>query len=263
VGPPACSHALVKLATWNCCGKFGANLPHLLDLGADVAVVCEASATSHWPATSDGRQVTGHSRRVWQESGKELAVVACEPWTASIHEAAETAPAWTLPVRIDGPTPFVIVGPWPVVFPGAPSYVAQIEEAINWIAASADGPVVLAGDFNAPIAATQRQYDRLETRLCDLGLVDVYRVSRALEPGELPTEATYYQHRKRERPFHIDHVMVPADWASDAKVEIGDFGTWVATGRSDHVPVIAAVRESGEVAGLPAARLPLRPGMGS
>ena len=190
--------------------------------------------------------MTGASRRVWAESSKELAVVACEPWSVSIHEAAETAPAWTLPVRVSGPTPFVVVGLWPVVFPGTLSYVAQIESAIDWIAAFADEPVVLAGDFNAPIASSQRQYDRADARLRDLGLVDVYRVSRDLEPGEAPTEATYYQHRKPERPFHIDHVMVPREWAADAKVDIGDFDTWIATGRSDHVPVIADLLGSGE-----------------
>jgi len=32
----------VKLSTWNCCGKFDENLPHLLALDVDVAVVCEA-----------------------------------------------------------------------------------------------------------------------------------------------------------------------------------------------------------------------------
>ncbi len=236
----------MKLATWNCCGKFETNLPHLLDLGVDVAVVCETSATSHWPTTSDGRKVTGLSRRVWPDRWKELAVVACAPWTASVHEAAETAPAWTLPVRISGPTPFVVVGLWPVVFPGTLSYVAQIEAAIDWIAEFAEGPVVLAGDFNAPIATSQRRYDRAEDRLRDLGLLDVYRVCRGLEPGEPPTEATYYQHRRQEHPFHIDHVMVPAEWAADAKVEIGDFETWVASGRSDHVPVIAELPDSGE-----------------
>lgn len=240
---------MVKLASWNCCGKFEANLPHLLDLGIDVAVVCEASATSHWNPTADNRGVTGVSRRVWGESGKELAVVACEPLSVAVHEAAETAPAWTLPVRISGPTPFLVVGLWPVVFPGTLSYVAQIDRATDWIETYAEGPVVLAGDFNAPISASQRQYDKAEGRLRDLGLVDVYRVARGLEPGELPTEATYYQHRRRERPFHIDHVMMPPDWAADAKVEIGDFDTWIASGRSDHAPVIAELGESTGAAG--------------
>lgn len=229
----------MKLATWNCCGKFSSNLMYLLDEGVDAAVVCEASALPQWPVLPDGRVLTGLSRRVWAESWKELAVVACEPWSVTLHEFADTAPAWTLPVRVDGPTPFTLVALWPVVFPGTPSYVGQIDRAVDWIEQSSQGePIVLAGDFNAPITSSQRQYDKVERRLADLGLVDAYCASRGLVAGEQPTEATYHQHRRRELPFHIDHFMLPTSWTDGAKVEVGDFDTWIASGRSDHVPLI-------------------------
>jgi exodeoxyribonuclease-3 len=231
----------VKLATWNCCGQFSTNLPHLLDLGVDVAVVCEASARADWPATADGRPVTGLSRRV-RASWKELAVIGCAPWSVSPHEAGESAPPWTLPARIVGPTPFTLVALWPVAFPGAPGYVAQIDRAVDWIEQNfGDESVVLAGDFNAPIASTRAQYETVARRLEKLGLFDAYGVSRGLEPGETPVEATYYHHRRLEQPFHIDHIVLPVDWAETAKVEIGDFETWVATGRSDHVPLLAEI----------------------
>jgi hypothetical protein len=38
--------------------------------------------------------------------------------------------------------------------------------------------------------------------------------------------------------------MLPARWADDANVEVGDFDTWVASGRSDHVPVVVDVVHS-------------------
>jgi exodeoxyribonuclease-3 len=231
----------VKLASWNCCGKFESNLAHLLDLGIDVAVVCEARAPSAWPATSDGRRVTGLSRRVWAESWKELAVLACEPWSISLHPAAEYAPRWTLPVHVSGPRSFTLMGLWPVAFPGTPSYVIQIDRAIDWIAAYADEPVVLAGDFNAPIASSQKQFEKVVVRLEELGLLDLYRVTRGLRPAESPVEATYYQHRRRDLGFHIDHMMLPAAWTGDATMQVGDFDAWIASGRSDHVPLIADV----------------------
>jgi endonuclease/exonuclease/phosphatase (EEP) superfamily protein YafD len=233
----------VKLATWNCCGKFDTNLLHLLGLDVDVAVLCEAKAPSPWPITSEGRLVTGLSQRVWAESPKELGVVACEPWTLTLHEAAETAPAWMLPVRVSGPTSFTLVGLWTVVHAGTPSYEAQVDRAVDWIETSAAGPVVLAGDFNSPISTSQSRYDHVARRLEDLSLLDVFRVSRGLEADEPPVEATYYHHRKRERPFHIDHIWMPAEWADGAKVDVGDFDTWIASGRSDHVPVVAELRD--------------------
>ncbi|MGY1748843.1 endonuclease/exonuclease/phosphatase family protein [Modestobacter sp. SYSU DS0511] len=232
----------MKLATWNCCGKFDANLRHLLDLDVDVAVVCEALAPATWPMAPDGRAMTGLSRQVWAASWKELAVVARAPWSVALHEDADSAPVWTLPVRVIGPTSFTLVAVWTVVFPGTPSYVAQLDQAVDWIERfSVDGPTVLAGDLNAPISSSQKAYDRVERRLADLGLVDAYRTARGLELGEQPTEATYFHHRRQGQPFHIDHVLVPSVWADEAKVEVGDFDTWVGSGRSDHVPVTVEV----------------------
>jgi hypothetical protein len=238
----------VRLASWNCCGKYGVNLLHLLDEGFDVAVISEASALVEWPVVPDGRGLTGLSRRVSAESWKELAVVARGPWSVSLHRDAESAPAWMLPVHVDGPTPFTLVGLWSVVLPGTPSYVRQLDRAADWIERSCAGEsVVLTGDFNAPIASSQRQYDVVERRLNSLGLVDAYRATRGLEHGDRPSEATYYQYRRRERPFHIDHMMIPESWADGVKLDVGDFDTWVGSGRSDHVPLIADMQDALEV----------------
>ncbi|MCZ2826654.1 MULTISPECIES: endonuclease/exonuclease/phosphatase family protein [unclassified Modestobacter] len=233
----------MKLSTWNCCGKFDENLQHLLTLDVDVAVVCEARTLATWPTAPDGRALTGLGQRVWSESPRELVIVAREPWSIELHEDAGSAPGWVLPVRVSGPTSFTLVAVWTVRFAGTPGYVAQLDRTVDWIAQfSADAPTVLAGDLNAPIADSQKHYDRVEQRLNDLGLVDAYRASRGLEAGERPAEPTYFHHRRQDDPFDIDHVFLPTAWADAAAVEVGDFDTWVGTGRSDHVPVTVAVQ---------------------
>src|SRR5688572_18244771 len=89
---PVCSDGLVKLATWNCRGKLDTKLGHLLGQNVDVAVVCEATALDSWPVAPGGRAVTGRSRRIWEDSWPQLAVLACEPWAVTPHEAADAAP---------------------------------------------------------------------------------------------------------------------------------------------------------------------------
>src|SRR4051812_25995569 len=83
-GGQVCSHARVRLAAWNCLGKFHSNLPRLLELGVDVAVVCEAKAPSAWPPAPEGRAVTGLSRPVPRGGWKELVVLACDPWVVKL-----------------------------------------------------------------------------------------------------------------------------------------------------------------------------------
>jgi hypothetical protein len=243
---PVCCDSDVRIATWNCYGKYEENLGHLLDQDIDLAVVCEAAARSGWPS-HEGREVTGWSQRVWSDSFRELAVVARDPFSVLRHPRSSSAPTWILPMSVSGPVPFTLIGVWTVVYGGSLSYVRQLERVADWLEkVRLTEPVVLAGDFNAPIASSQQQYDRVERRLEDLGLVDAYRTTRGLGDGETWSEATYYQYRRRDKPFHIDHMFIPADWSGRLKVEVGDFDTWVGSGRSDHVPLIADFGDIGD-----------------
>ena len=127
---------------------------------------------------------------------------------------------------------------WTAKLPGWPDYVPQIAQALEWVAEVAGQDVVVAGDLNAPISSSQRAYDGVVHRYTELGFVDAYRVTRDLGTGDAPPEPTYFHHWKRDQPFHIDHVLIPAGWADGATVRVGDYETWVASKRSDHVPVI-------------------------
>lgn len=227
----------MRLATWNSCLKFARNLPHLLDLDVDVAVVCEAQPLGTWPTTADGRTVVGLTRPVGYEV-KHLAVLAREPWTVRPHPDTATAPPWTLPVVVDGPRSFTLVGAWTVQMSGWPDYVPQIAQALEWVVERGGEDVVVAGDLNAPIASSQKAYDVVVEQYTGMGLVDAYRGARGLGLGDAPPEPTYFHHWKRDRPFHIDHVLLPTTWAQGAVVQVGDYETWVASKRSDHVPVV-------------------------
>jgi exodeoxyribonuclease-3 len=131
-----------------------------------------------------------------------------------------------------------VLGLWPAKPPGWPDYVPQIAQALDWVESLTDEEVVVAGDFNAPVPSSVRAYRRVAARYARLGLADAYRHARGLSDDEEPAEPTYFHEWKREKPFHIDRVLLPVSWVSGAAVEVGDFDTWVASKRSDHVPVV-------------------------
>ena len=86
--------------------------------------------------------------------------------------------------------------------------------------------------------------------LDDAGLVSAFAAARGVDqsdlyrdgPDALPSpalqEPTYYHWRRRDLPWHIDHVFVRRDWTDGIATSVGSYDDWVATGHSDHVPVV-------------------------
>lgn len=48
----------MRLIAWICAQKFAVNLPHLLALELDIAVVCESQPLKHWPTTINRRSIS-------------------------------------------------------------------------------------------------------------------------------------------------------------------------------------------------------------
>jgi exodeoxyribonuclease-3 len=230
------------MVAWNCLEKFDRNLLHLLDLDPDLAVVSESQPLTTWPMTPTGRTLTQQTRAALPGSPKHLTVLAVEPWTVDAHPAADTAPPWALPVQVTGPVDFLAVGLCPVQQPGRPGYVGQIAQALDWLDQHHDGqPVVMAGDFNAPISTSAAAFQRLQPRFAALGLVDAFQHVR---PGQQQAAPTFYWNLREDQPFHIDHICLPKDWTDGLSVSVGDFHTWVGSRRSDHAPVTAVTRST-------------------
>jgi exodeoxyribonuclease-3 len=226
----------VRLVSWNCCERFETNLRHLQGLEFDVAVVTEASRALPDPALTD-RELSMVARPAVEAPGsrKCIAVLAQAPWRVESYPGIDQP--WLLAARVSGPEPFVVLAFWALgpEWTGL-SYTAQAERVIREVLATIDEPVVLAGDFNAPIQKSAQHHQRNVDQLAARGLVSAFQAAR---PGCGPLdEPTYYHQRKREQPFHIDHVFVPSGWTPALTVQVGTYDEWVATRRSDHVPVI-------------------------
>jgi hypothetical protein len=231
----------MRLVVWNCWGGLtGDRAERLLALRPDVAIVPEAGEVAAWPMGS-GLASSGYE---WQGEvqAKGLAVMTFGEWTLRRSAEPPRVP-WVLPVHIDGPSPFRLLGIWTVQRPEWPSYASQVEQAI---AAYEDelstGMAVLAGDFNCS-AQTRDPRPHLANveRLESLEMVSGYHAVNGIEPGHEPS-GTLYWRWQQAAPFHCDFAFLPASWIKHVtSATVGDFDTWVGAKVSDHVPVIIEV----------------------
>lgn len=145
-------------------------------------------------------------------------------------------------MKVTGPVDFTVLAVWalgPNWVDGRLSYAAQMARVVAEVLPSILGSVVLAGDLTAPISSTAadaRRHANTVSQLAARGLISAFTTARG-ETDPL-TEPTLYHLRKFEQPFHIDHVFVPKDWTRGIAVTVGTYADWVATERSDHVPII-------------------------
>ena len=207
----------MRIVAWNCCERFDRKYQHLRDLDFDVAVVSECGPFD--PGLDEVREVSAVLKRGVDQPGhsKHIGVIARAPWRAEALPLVPDQP-WLVPVRITGPLDFTVLAVWalgPEWVEGGLFCAAQTGRVASHFLPIIDGPVVLAGDLNAPISSSSSSArghaDNVE-RMLARGLVSAYTAARAV--GDPLTEPTFYHQRKATQPFHIDYVFVPKEWTS-------------------------------------------------
>ena len=142
---------------------------------------------------------------------------------------------------VSGPVTFTLLGFWGVEPRLFGSYTPQLSHVIDDVLPLVEGPVILAGDFNAPIASTPG------------GARGKRAAAQGTSPGECvqgdetggrTSQPAYYSWLREEHPFHIDHVFVAEAWANHLYMTIGGSHEWVASRRSDHVPLLVDIDTS-------------------
>jgi len=229
---------VMRLVAWNCCEKFATNYIHLRDLNFDVAVIAECGRLEDDALQS--RALTSSFVQPVPGSSKHLAVFAQEPWSVTPHPEIPAAPG-LLPMAVSGPVTFTLLGFWGVDPTMFGSYTSQLSHVISHVLPLVQGRVVLAGDFNAPIASTLVAHAENVRRLKEHHLVSAYTATRR---PDAPLEPTYFHRLREEHPFHIDHVFVPESWATHLQMTVGGYQQWVASRRSDHVPLLVDIDTS-------------------
>jgi hypothetical protein len=230
----------MRLVAWNCCSGGARKWGWVEELNADVAVVCEGTRQSPRPAPTLFEPAV-----TWYAAGeldhKHVAIGSPRPALSPL-EAKEGQGQWAVAARLaEGPD---VLGIWSrPANPTAASYAASVTATLSaWADELANGEMVVAGDFNVgfPVAREGRsRHTRQVVRTWEaLGLVSVYHSFFDVQMGQ-ESRPTFFDERRRELGWHIDYVLIHrAQLHRVRNVELGDFWEWVASGRSDHVPLI-------------------------
>jgi hypothetical protein len=230
----------VRLATWNCCSGGARKVDVLESNGVDVAVLCEAPLVN--PRQTG--QLLGpelHWRSTGDYASKGLAVVGIGTPIRPLEQRAEQG-QWTVAAQIaDGPS---VLGLWSrPPQQGVTGYGTQV---IASLAAYADqlaaGDMIMAGDFNIghSVGSGSGNDDSAAARSHweKLGMVSVYHTFFDESFGAA-TRSTYFHRRKAAAGWHIDYVLIHRNQLSQVKnLQVGTYRDWVASGLSDHVPLI-------------------------
>ena len=148
-----------------------------------------------------------------------------------------------LPVHIDGPVKFNLLGAWAKPAERRPLYVTTL---LRGLAAYRDfirsSPTVFIGDMNTEnfFLADDPHLKLVEVLQRDFGLVSAYHEYYGETHGR-ESRHTYFDRTKQGRPYHIDYCFLPMSWVPYlAAVRVG---TRRRFGRvSDHVPLMLEFR---------------------
>ena len=71
--------------------------------------------------------------------------------------------------------------------------------------------------------------------LNQIGLQSIYHYQTDVSQG-LEKSPTFYLHRNKNKPYHIDYAFASSDLINACHLEIGKFEEWIS--KSDHMPIV-------------------------
>ncbi len=201
---------MVRLVVWNCRHRLAPAKEALLrSLDPDAAVLCEVTA-------DDAERLSAY--RV----GGDAAPRGVAVWTRDGIEPVDLAQSFVAAAYV-------------------PALGATLASTIRRVG-TLDGPVVLAGDFNATLTMPGADAaNRLA--LADLGLISAYHAFHGAEHGAEP-DATY-RHGADGKLWHIDFCFLPRAWAARL-VDVAIRADVIESGLSDHAPLVVDLADDAE-----------------
>jgi exonuclease III len=234
----------MRIVSWNCNGALRKKLVALRSYDADVYVIqeCENPNESSCP---DYRAWASNYLWVGGNKNKGLGVFAKpEIALASLNLDAGTLESF-IPCTLN--ERFVLWAVW-TRQANSPTfrYIGQLWKYLQKHKAALSGKdAVVIGDFNSNICwdAWDRWWNHSDVvrELEELGIYSLYHAVNGEAQGS-ESSPTFYMHRKREKPYHIDYAFLSKMYLSSASLEVGNPNIWLE--HSDHMPLFMQINGS-------------------
>jgi len=236
----------MRIVSWNCGAGFHRKTAALTALAPDVAIVQECSDLAILARKAPAFAPTS---AVWTGDNphRGLGVFSFGSYRLVCGDSNAAALTYALCVRVTGPHAFSLLALWShygkspvtVAAPGPTLLALRAYEPFL-----TERPAIIVGDLNNHIRwdkpGKASNHANAVAVCAALGLVSAYHAFYGLEQGAERHPTLYWRDRSRTGPtYHIDYAFVPhAEIALLHRVRVGSYAKWIATGLSDHAPLI-------------------------
>ncbi len=227
----------MKIVSWNCNGAFRKKYEEIIKLDADIYVIQECE-----PIDSFKKELKKKiSNGIWEKGANTKGVLVFAKPEVKLEKLEWDSYGMRvfIPIMINNTFPLVAV--WTT----KPAY---IEEFYIWQSVNSKritDECVIIGDFNSNAVwdkgHSERGHSVVVNMLKDKGLESAYHIISGDKQGE-ETKATFYLHKKVEKPFHIDHCFIKKERIQSYRVL--DM-SWLEI--SDHIPVVLEMKDEGGI----------------
>lgn len=226
----------LKIISWNCNGNFREKYESIIKENADIYVICECEN----PAEYDENGYLGFAGTNYFWTGdlhyKGLGIFAKDNIKLEVIEGLNEKFKNFIALKVNDS--FNLLGVWAME-----PYVEMIHDYFDVNYKLFDENLVMCGDFNSNVIwdnehKAKDNYDNdknqtnLNMKLNKKGLFSLYHDLNDEKQGE-EINATYFQSRHLNQPYHIDYVYAGKDMLSE--FEILDHWKWISL--SDHLPL--------------------------
>jgi len=228
----------LRLMAWNCCGGLHRKTEPIRDAAPDIVVLSEAPENS-------AELIGGDASGVWagRLPSHGLAVIGLNGWQIERLSIEIEEKLFVAARAVRGEEELCVIG---VCVKRDGDYVSPTLRALSKLSDLIVGNnAIVAGDFNQSATFDAKRnpagrFAHVVELASELDLVSAWHDFHNESFGK-EKSYTYFHQWKREQPFHIDYVFVPRR-TDISSVELGTYDQFVATGLSDHVPLLIDIQ---------------------